>query len=163
MIFCSCSGSSAVAAIKKSYIGNKHLGHILGFTNSSLIVSKTIRKRSTLTSVLLPILILLLSNQMILPHLTQLALVVMDLLSMLDVDLPAFMLLSNVHHLQTLIQEGHGGSLIKNNESSSLFSNPFQDAYNNILSIGAVAVTQNADCSYANVDSYHIPAMSILQ
>ena len=43
-----------------------------------------------------------------------------DLLSMLDIDLPAFYA-AHVCHLDTLIQEIHRGSLLINNESSSLF------------------------------------------
>ena len=53
----------------------------------------------------------------------------MDLLSMLDVELPAFYA-AHVRHQQTLIREGQRGSLIINNKSSSLFSNPFKAAHN---------------------------------
>ena len=81
----------------------------------------------------------------------------MDLLSMLDVDLPAFCA-AHVRHLQKLIQEGHSGYLLIHNESSSLLAicsrmhtKPF---------LGASAVSQDADCSSTNADSYHLPELS---
>ena len=48
---------------------------------------------------------------------------------MLDIELPAFYA-AHVRHQQTLIQEGQRGSLIINNKSSSLFSNPFKAEHN---------------------------------
>ena len=84
----------------------------------------------------------------------------MDLLSMLDVDLPAFYA-AHVRHLQKLIQEGHSGSLLIHNKSSSLFSNPFQDAPKALLARGAIAVSQDADCSSTN--AYHLPDLSFFQ
>ena len=76
---------------------------------------------------------------------------------MLDVDLPAFYV-AHVRHLQKLIHEGHSGSLLIQNESSSLFSNPFQDAHKALLDRGATAVSQDADCS-TNADSYQLPEL----
>ena len=84
-----------------------------------------------------------------------------DLLSMLDVDLPAFYA-AHGHNLHTHVQEGQCGSLIINNESSCLFSIPFQAAHNALLARGAIAVsqvTQDADCSSSNADSYHLPEL----
>ena len=62
---------------------------------------------------------------------------------MLDVDLPAFYV-ADVCHLQKLIHEGHSGSLLIQNENSSLFSNPFQ-AYKALLDRGATAASQGAE------------------
>ena len=73
----------------------------------------------------------------------------MDLLSMLDVGLPAFYA-ADVLRLPKLIQEGHRGSLLIHNESSSHLSNPlnpFQDAHKAILARGAIAVSQDAGYS----------------
>ena len=81
----------------------------------------------------------------------------LDIISMLDVDLPAFYV-AHVRHLQKLIHEGHSGSLLIQNESSSLFSNPFQDAHKALLDRGATAVSQDADCS-TNADSYQLPEL----
>ena len=80
---------------------------------------------------------------------------------MLDVDLPAFYV-AHVRHLQKLIHEGHSGSLLIQNESSSLFSNPFQAAHKALLDRGATAVSQDADCS-TNADSYHLPELLFFQ
>ena len=71
------------------------------------------------------------------------------------------MLLMSVD-LQKLIHEGHSGSLLIQNESSSLFSNPIQDAHKALLDRGATAVSQDADCS-TNADSYHLPELSFFQ
>ena len=80
---------------------------------------------------------------------------------MLDVDLPAFYV-AHVRHLQKLIHEGHSGFLLIENESSSLFSNPFQDAHKASL-IEAQHLSHRMLIVLQMQTPHHLPELSFFQ